>query len=340
MTPALPEHGVWQEQQAPSPSASVAVRMTPASPFEQAAERMPSPLPVKYQQQPQQHHHLQQAQPFVKPRRSRLVALLNCACCGGGPAVNDSTDVAAPPVASLGSYEADSTGKHGLAPDPRNSVANHHLWQLPAAAVYCCDVCMPVLCMHCDLQGHLSASYAGFVLVSRRDSVVTSPLCPPAGKLAEHAASSKPQLPVGRHLSGHKTWDAVPRRHSQNVTQKLSRADTEYYDAESVCDTEHEQHLATIDSTEELDAIASQLQEQLQRRASGGVPGVSSAEAQLVNSACRAPWIPETPLLFARKRIAVARLEDAATVLSARCAGTFCILLVLRQQTMHWRWYT
>jgi hypothetical protein len=119
---------------------------------------------------------------------------------------------------------------------------------------------------------------------------------------------------VARRLSGHKTWDAVPRRHSHKLTgSALSRAETEYFDAESVCDTsEHEQHLATIDSTEELDAIASQLQEQLQQRASGGVPSVSSVEARLANSAGqvgRAPWIPETPLLFARKRTAVVEAE-------------------------------
>jgi hypothetical protein len=118
---------------------------------------MPSPLPVKYQQQPQQHHNLQQAQPFVKPRRSRLVALLNCACCGGGPAVNDftndSTAVAVASVGSLSSYETDSTGKPGLAlRSPRTSVASHHLGQLPAAAVYCCDLRMRVCCMHSDLQ--------------------------------------------------------------------------------------------------------------------------------------------------------------------------------------------
>jgi hypothetical protein len=169
MAPAVPEHGVWQEQQAPSPSAWVAVRMTPASPFEQAAEHMPSPLPVKYQQQPQQHHNLQQAQPFVKPRRSRLVALLNCACCGGGPAVNDftndSTAVAVASVGSLSSYETDSTGKPGLAlRSPRTSVASHHLGQLPAAAVYCCDLRMRVCCMHSDLQNRPFASAQSVLL--------------------------------------------------------------------------------------------------------------------------------------------------------------------------------
>jgi hypothetical protein len=109
---------------------------------------------------------------------------------------------------------------------------------------------------------------------------------------------------VGRRLSGHKTWDAIPRRPSHTVAQKLSRAETEYYDAQSTHDSEHEQQLATINSVEELDAIAAQLQlqMQLQQRESGGVPGVSGAAARLANSSAgRPPWVPETPLLFARK---------------------------------------
>jgi hypothetical protein len=117
--------------------------------------------------------------------------------------------------------------------------------------------------------------------------------------VAKHQTTSKLQLPVGRRLSGHNTWDAVPRRYSQ----KLSRAETEYYDAVSVHDTEHEQQLTSINSAEELNAIAMQLQEQLQQRASGGVPGVSGAAARLAMSSggSRPPWMPETPLLFARK---------------------------------------
>lgn len=115
MSPAVPEDGVWQEQQAPSPSAWVAVRMTTSSPFEQAAARMPPPTPVKYQQQPQPQQHLlqqqQQLQHFAKPGRSRLAALLSCACCGSGPAVHHSTDIAVPSLGSLSSNKATATGK-------------------------------------------------------------------------------------------------------------------------------------------------------------------------------------------------------------------------------------
>lgn len=117
------------------------------------------------------------------------------------------------------------------------------------------------------------------------------------------AASKPPQLPVGRRLSGHKTWDAVPRRHSQKLSQ-LSRAETEYYDAESCHGSDHSDHqLPTINSTEELETIASQLQEQLQlqQQPSGGVPGVSGAAARLASGGSRPPWVPETPLLFARE---------------------------------------
>lgn len=122
---------------------------------------------------------------------------------------------------------------------------------------------------------------------------------PIACTVGERGAPSKLQLPVGRRLSGHKTWDAVPRH-----SQKLSRAETEYYDAVSVHDAEHEQQQANSGSTEELDAVASQLQQQLQQRVSGGVPGRSGAEQRLANSAGRALWVPETPLLFARKGVA------------------------------------
>uniref|UniRef100_A0A383WPQ1 Uncharacterized protein n=1 Tax=Tetradesmus obliquus TaxID=3088 RepID=A0A383WPQ1_TETOB len=233
MPHAVPEDAVLQEQQSPYLTAWVAVPMTPASPFEQAAPHMQSAHPAKQQLQPQRQQQQQQQQ-VVRPRRSRLAALLSCSCFGDRPAVYEPAVVAEPPLGSLSSEEADAGKRMQLVAECR-------------------------------------------------------------------AASKPPQLPVGRRLSGHKTWDAVPRRHSQKLSQ-LSRAETEYYDAESCHGSDHSDHqLPPINSTEELETIASQLQEQLQlqQQPSGGVPGVSGAAARLASGGSRPPWVPETPLLFA-----------------------------------------
>lgn len=107
MPHAVPEDAVLQEQQSPYLTAWVAVPMTPASPFEQAAPHMQSAHPAKQQLQPQRQQQQQQQQ-VVRPRRSRLAALLSCSCFGDRPAVNEPAVVAEPPLGSLSSEEADA----------------------------------------------------------------------------------------------------------------------------------------------------------------------------------------------------------------------------------------
>jgi hypothetical protein len=116
MPSAVPEHSVLQEQQPASPNAWVAVRMTPASLFEQAAASMPAPKQQQQRPQHQFHQQLQlqpQQQQYTKPKRSCLAALLTCSCCGRKPVVIESSEVAPSSVGSFGSDEADASGKPG-----------------------------------------------------------------------------------------------------------------------------------------------------------------------------------------------------------------------------------